>query len=65
MIETEVRKIVREELHTLLTDYKTLNRKQEFITDRSGDICYGYRKRYSEEEIIDILIDKLSSNEVK
>ena len=65
MNEDEIRKIVREELHTLLTDYKILRSEQECITDKSGNICYGQCNRYSEKEIVDILIDKLSSNEVE
>lgn len=60
MTEQEVRKIVKEELLTLLTSYQELSDKTYCITDKTGTTCYGYRKRYSEEDIIKMLIEGLS-----
>ncbi len=60
MTEQEVRKIVREELHALLTNYQELSDRTVCITDRTGDTCYGYRPRYSKEDILKILIEELS-----
>lgn len=61
MTEQEVRKIVKEELLALLTNYQDLSNKTDCITDRTGTICYGYRKRYSAEAVLTELIDKLKT----
>jgi hypothetical protein len=60
MTEQEVRKIVREELHNLLISYKDLKDDTVAMVDITGNTCYGYRKKYSEEGIIKILIEELS-----
>jgi hypothetical protein len=61
MTEQEVRKIVKEELLVLLTNYQDLSNETDCITDRTGTICYGYRKRHSAEQILAKLIDKLKT----
>ena len=60
MTEQEIRKIVKEELLTLLINYQELSDKTVCLTDRTGTSCYGYRKRYSSEDVIDLLIKGLS-----
>ena len=60
MTEQEIRKIVKEELLTLLTNYQELRNETYPIIDRTGTICYGFRKKYSEEDIIKLLIEELS-----
>ena len=60
MTEQEIRKIVKEELLTLLTNYQELHDETYPITDRTGNTCYGFRKKYSEEDIIKLLIEELS-----
>ncbi len=60
MTEQEVRKIVREELHNLLIRYKDLKYATVARVDSTGNYCYGYRPRYSSEDIVDILIKDLS-----
>jgi hypothetical protein len=60
MTEQEIRKIVKEELLTLLTSYQELSDEKYYITDRAGTTYYGFRKKYSEEDIIRLLIEKLS-----
>ena len=60
MTEQEIRKIVKEELLALLTKYQELHDETYCITDKTGNTCYGFRKKHSEEDIIKLLIEKLS-----
>ena len=60
MTEQEIRKIVKEELLALLTKYQELHDETYPIIDRTGTICYGFRKKHSEDDIIKLLIEELS-----
>jgi hypothetical protein len=60
MTEQEVRKIVREELYNLLIRYKDLKDDTVAMVDITGNTCYGYKPRYTNHDIIDILIEELS-----
>lgn len=60
--EQEVRKIIREELHSLLVNYRDLNDSRVCITDRYNTVCYGTRPKYSQHDIINILIEGLENN---
>jgi hypothetical protein len=60
--EQEARKIIREELHSLLANYRDLNDSRVCITDRYNTVCYGTRPKYSQHEIIDRLIEGLEND---
>lgn len=64
MSEEEVRKIVREELISLLKNYNEVSQYEHpIINRRTGDWVGNYP--YSKEEIINILINGLNGNEVE
>ena len=63
MTEKEVRKIVKEEICSFLKIYDEVKDYRHLRTDRYGNAVGDYP--YSKSEIVDILIDKLSNNEVE
>jgi hypothetical protein len=63
MTQEEVRKLIREEICSLLKIYDEVKDYRHLRIDRYGNAIGDYP--YSKGEIIDILIDKLNSNEVE
>ena len=55
MNEEQIRKIIREEIYSLLTRYEYLRTEEVLITDKTKTYCYGSQPKYSKDEIIEIL----------